>query len=76
MRYSLKIRDAKKILPVVLEDHSPIHFGNLSEYLDYILSVLILSVHGNIGNEKYLRLYYEFKVRMENQIENHYTHNR
>lgn len=74
MRYSLKIRDAKKILQETLESNQPIHFGTSEEYLDYILQLLIHFTHGPVGKDKGLRIYYEFKVRFENQISNHYTY--
>jgi len=74
LRYSLKIRDAKKILPEVLEDNQPIHFGNSSEYLDHVLALLTHFTHGQVSKDKSLRIYYEFKTRFEDQIVNHYTY--
>ena len=72
MRRSLKIRDAKRVLPTLLEDTNPIHFGDAETYLDYILCTLIHLVHGNIDNDSHLLIYYEYKVRVGEEITNHY----
>ena len=46
MRLSLKVREAKKKLPALLEDSRPIHFGAKNEYRDHVINSLIYIIHG------------------------------
>lgn len=78
MRLSLKVREAKKKLPALLDDSRPIHFGAKDEYRDYVINNLIHIVHGLPQTENqqrdFLVLFYEYKERFSYEIENHFSY--
>ena len=78
MRLSLKVREAKKKLPVLLEDFRPIHFGAKDEYRDHVLNNLIYTIHGypqtEIEERNFLVLFYEYKERFSGEIESHFSY--
>jgi hypothetical protein len=78
MRLSLKVREAKKKLPALLEDSRPIHFGAKNEYRDHVINSLIYIIHGNpqteIEERNFLVLFYEYKERFSVEIEDHFSY--
>jgi len=74
MRLSLKIREAKKNLESTLDSHSPIHFANKEEYRDFILNQMIYVIHGTLKSETHLIIYYEYKKRFGNEVEDYFTY--
>lgn len=74
MRISLKIRDAKRKLPELMECYDPIHFGDADTYLDFILGNLIYLIHGSLAESEQLIIYYEYRVRMGEDIKSHYIY--
>lgn len=74
MRLSLKIREVKKRLDGSLESNNPLHFGSEEEYRDFVINQLIYTIHGEIKNETQLILYYEYKERFGQKIEEHYLY--
>lgn len=57
-----------------MEDSDPIHFGDEETYLDYIISTLIYLVHGPVDEDAQLLIYYEYKVRIGEDIISHYNY--
>ena len=74
MRLSLKIREVKKRLDGSLESNNPLYFGSEEEYRDFVINQLIYTIHGAIKNETQLILYYEYKERFGQKIEEHYLY--
>jgi hypothetical protein len=78
MRLSMKIREAKKKLPALLEDFRPIHFGAKDEYRDHVINNLIYMIHGypqtEIEERNFLVLFYEYKERFSGEIESHFSY--
>jgi hypothetical protein len=74
MRLSLKIREAKKQLVDSITSHEPLHFGNAEEYRDFIINQMIHIIHGNKSSETRLIIYYEYKKRFAEQIEEHFKY--
>jgi len=74
MRLSLKIREAKRQLNDSISSHEPLHFGNAEEYRDFIINQMIHIIHGKKPSETHLIIYYEYKKRFAQQIEEHYIY--
>ncbi len=74
MRLSLKIREAKRQLNNSIDSHEPLHFGNAEEYRDFIINQMIHVIHGNPSSETRLIIYFEYKKRFAEQIEEHYNY--
>jgi hypothetical protein len=74
MRLSLKIREAKKKLESTLGSNNPIHFANKEEYRDFILNQMIYVIHGSCKKETQLIIYYEYKQRFGEEVEQYFTY--
>lgn len=73
MRRSYKIREAKEVLDLILQDNAPLHFGDPETYTDYVISTLVHSVHGNLKTDDELIYFFEFKTRFSGKVSAYYN---